>query len=547
MEDPSTSEFLPEEAPPSLTAEFPFPEIRETQKRALAKIEDGYARRKKYILNELPTGVGKSPIAIAVAKWASKLPEIEYRPGAYILTTQKTLQEQYMREHAERSGLVQLKGQSNYTCQQWSTDCSVGSKLTSAGKCEFCPYRDAKYEFLRNRFGITNFSYFLSETKFGGQLKPRKFLIIDECHNAEREILNFADIELTQQRADTCGAGQIPYLKVGGNDWSIKFNEAARDWLAQTFLPASTNYMTQLDLEKQQYEMDQDIERAAKSAKKASAWNQFDSKIKQFVQTNDLNDWITFSDNKGNLIIKPLTATMFAKDILLDRAEHVLMMSATILDPKTFARNLGMDPKECSYLSVPSDFPKENRPIYYKPQGSMSYNSKADTLPRMIRFIEKILIKYGNVKGMIHTHSYDINDALCSYLYTTSQASRIITHGRGPGSRDDAVMNHCASPDPTILISPSMTEGLDLKDDLSRFQVIMKIPYPYLDPYTKTRMRRDEDWYQWMTSLALIQASGRSNRSATDRASTFILDSAFEQFIQRNGRILPSWWVEAIV
>src|SRR5271166_219070 len=542
-------EFLEETVPP-LESFFPFETPRPAQKLAMERIQKAVAKKKKYIINELPTGVGKSPLGIAVARWATRLPIEEFRLGAYILTTQKTLQAQYVRDHAERTGLVELKGQQNYPCEKVSGDCSVGSKLTaSLGKCEFCPYREAKDTFCRMPYGVTNFSYFLTEGQHGGQLKPRNFLIVDECHNTEKEILSFADIEFTQARSDTCAAGLLPHLRLGPKqDWNIQFNTQARDWLEKTFLPASVQYMGALELEQQHYEQDGEMDNAAKAAKKLNGWKMFDSKVKQFVIANDMNDWISFSDQKsGNMIIRPLTATLFAEKILFSRAEHVLMMSATILDPNTFARNLGMDPTTCSYLTVPSDFPKENRPIYYKPQGSMSWASKAETLPKMIRFVERILTRYKDVKGMIHTNSYDINDALTQYLYTTQHASRIITHGRGPGSRDDAVVAHMMEKGPTVLVSPSMTEGLDLKEDLSRFQIIMKIPYPYLDPYTRTRMRRDEDWYQWMTALALIQASGRSNRSATDRANTFILDSAFEQFLNRNEKILPKWWTDAIV
>lgn len=493
------------------------------------------------------TVVHNSPLAIATAKWASRLKETEFRPGAYILSTQNTLVGQYMRDFAGL-GLVDLKGRSNYSCGQYKdTDCSIGQHLNKDTKCEMCPYREAKKEFCARRWGVTNFAYFLSETRYGGQLTPRKYLIIDECHNVEKEILSFADIEMTQGRADTCNAGMIPNFRLGTKqDWSIKFNEAVLDWMAKTFVPASTKYLADLDLEKEQYQYDNDYERAAKTIKKISAWEKFDAKIKQFILTDKLEDWIAFTDNKGNLVVRPLTATLFANDILFSRAEHVVLMSGTILDPRTFGRNLGIDRNDSTYLTVPSDFPVKNRPIYYKPQGSMSWNSKAETLPRMIRFIERILMRFQDVKGMIHTNSYETNNALCSYLYTTSQASRIITHGSGSGSREAAVINHTMSPDPTVLISPSMTEGLDLKDDLSRFQIICKIPYPYLDPYTKARMRRDEDWYQWMTALTLIQASGRSNRSIDDRAATFILDSAFEGFLQRNAKILPTWWTEAI-
>ena len=41
-----------------------------------------------------------------------------------------------------------------------------------------------------------------------------------------------------------------------------------------------------------------------------------------------------------------------------------------------------------------------------------------------------------------------------------------------------------------------MAEGIDLKDDLSRFQIITKVPYPNLgDERIKIRCNKDYIWY----------------------------------------------------
>jgi len=91
-----------------------------------------------------------------------------------------------------------------------------------------------------------------------------------------------------------------------------------------------------------------------------------------------------------------------------------------------------------------------------------------------------------------------------------------------------------------------MTEGLDLKGDLSRIQIITKVPYPFLDPYNRTRMDRDPKWYQLQTALTLVQATGRSVRSEDDYALTVILDSDFQRFLSQNQDILPAWWLDSI-
>ena len=44
--------------------------------------------------------------------------------------------------------------------------------------------------------------------------------------------------------------------------------------------------------------------------------------------------------------------------------------------------------------------------------------------------------------------------------------------------RDEVIYQHENSIRPTVLISPSLHTGLDLKDNLSGFQVITKVLYP---------------------------------------------------------------------
>jgi hypothetical protein len=97
----------------------------------------------------------------------------------------------------------------------------------------------------------------------------------------------------------------------------------------------------------------------------------------------------------------------------------------------------------------------------------------------------------------------------------------------------------------TVLISPSLHLGLDLKDDLSRFQIITKVPYPSLgDRWIDEKRKRSEQWYSWQTGLRLVQAYGRSVRSKDDWAATYVLDANFGYFISRNKTIIPQWFID---
>ena len=89
----------------------------------------------------------------------------------------------------------------------------------------------------------------------------------------------------------------------------------------------------------------------------------------------------------------------------------------------------------------------------------------------------------------------------------------------------------------TVLVSPSMTEGVDLKDDLSRFQVMIKVPYPDLADTRISRRKELEEKmklrplsYVYKTAIVIIQAIGRSVRTETDYAVTFTLDTRFTSF-----------------
>ena len=54
---------------------------------------------------------------------------------------------------------------------------------------------------------------------------------------------------------------------------------------------------------------------------------------------------------------------------------------------------------------------------------------------------------------------------------------------------------------PSVLISPSMMEGVDLSGDKSRFQIICKIPFPFLgDKVVQKRMKLHKDWYSSKTN-----------------------------------------------
>jgi Rad3-related DNA helicase len=199
-------------------------------------------------------------------------------------------------------------------------------------------------------------------------------------------------------------------------------------------------------------------------------------------------------------------------------------MSATIINHEGFSLTLGLPFDEVTTVAVPSPFDPENRPVIFSPAGSMSSKNIEKTLPIMTQMVKEVLNSHKNDKGIIHTHSTKVAE----HLKRTIRNKRIIVaHG---ADREDALKKHIKSKEPTVLISPSMAEGVDLKGDLSKFQVICKIPFPYLgDKVVVKKMNRWKWWYNTQTVRTIIQAVGRSIRSEDDTAVTYILDGDWKR------------------
>lgn len=531
----------------SLRDHFPFAEIRPSQQKALDTIEEAYRLGKRFIIVEAPTGVGKSGIAMAVASWAAtEQSPISYdtQPGAYILSTQKSLTAQYVADPAfARYHMAEMRGKSNFTCVEpgadgGTVDCSIGEMLDcgESGEGAVCHYKLARCGFISNPIGVTNFAYFLASSAYARSMPKRTFLIVDECHNAEKELLGFYNIELTQKRCKDLGIYSLPVLE--SNDML-----RVRSWLEEEFLPIAASQVEAL-LQKAQQWKTSDRATALVYIRRAKALHELREKLAE-VTSGAPTDWFSYSE-KGDLILKRLSAAGIAQPLLFRSGERVLLMSATILDSRTFMRNLGIPEDQAVVLKLDSDFPIANRPVIGWYAGDMRQACIEKTLPKLCQRVEEILDACEGLKGIIHTHSYKITQAVMAHLARTKHRNRMLTHDKERGAREAAIQQHSTSGADTVLISPSMYEGLDLKGDLSRFQIICKVPYPALDPYIVARKDRDPQWYLLQTGLSLIQASGRSVRTASDWAYTFILDGGFGYFFRQNAYLLSPWWVRSV-
>ncbi len=171
----------------------------------------------------------------------------------------------------------------------------------------------------------------------------------------------------------------------------------------------------------------------------------------------------------------------------------------------------------------------------------MSYKSKEETFKRYIPYIQKLLDKYKNKKGIIHTNSFE----LAKWIENSISNPRLIFHDST--NKDEMLKLHFESDEPTVIVSPSMDTGVSFDNDKARFQIIAKVPYPSLGSQkNKLRQNNNPDWYAWKTVAGLIQMSGRPVRSDMDYADTIIIDGSFGDVIKHSSKFMPDWVQEAI-
>src|SRR6188474_1587310 len=165
--------------------------------------EDGAAAR--VVVMEAPPGVGKSHLAMTLARWSG---------DAYLLTSQKVLQDQYEREFGDHLQLV--KGRDNYVCERYAdrvVPTSLGMCRRPRGPVCQCPYARAKAAALAGPIFCTNTWYFATLRHWHAeQLRRRRLLVIDEAHNLEAHLVNVYTAQFTAAEMKDWFGGPLPHL-----------------------------------------------------------------------------------------------------------------------------------------------------------------------------------------------------------------------------------------------------------------------------------------------------------------------------------------------
>ena len=544
----------------SLLDNFPSNlQARDAQKEILDAIQQKLKSGYQKILLSAPTGIGKSAIALTLAKSYEK---------SFVVTSSRNLQDQYINDFEI---LVPVKGKSNFPCfkqmekkkidlQEYDVamrqgltcdkgECEERTKDGKRQNCKFkpriqafqektfqeiiCHYYEQKFSALLADHSVWNYSSYFQIVKYNrstyADYLNRTISIFDEAHSIENQIIQFVGIDILKKHIDECG------IRIASYDLTDieMIIELMRDIVE--FYGREVKEIR----ESRTYQENPDYNRISKLDSNVDRFARARFEIASDPENFIINEPELEAGKFKSITIKPLDVSKYVKSFCITPFQ--IFMSATI-DKPSFCENMGFAPDEIAFVDTPrSPFLLENRKVEFLNTARLSYKSPKVNENRVWLKIDEILSKHKNQKGLILTSSRLRCKNIVKNLSSKNKKRVRICHARNPygKTQDDVLKEHAKSKD-GVLVSSSLWMGVDLKDDLSRFQIIAKAPYPnYTEKWIESKMERYPLWYSSQTITKILQGLGRSIRSKQDWAVTYVLDSAVEPLLNNSKNLVP--------
>lgn len=570
---------------------FPFSGYREYQEEILLEAAIAlFVEEYDTVMIDGPTGIGKSAINMALGKIAE---------NAFYTTPQKKLRNQLQNDGDLKEYHSALRARQDYSCD------SVPPKFTDGNRsynCEDCPVRVRGEESCRERgcsywgakestmeaaIATLTFAFLIIDnrvpshtlTQSDGEVQisfdDREVLVIDEAHTLGEQVASLhAGSTLTNYTLKTREPAYYDINAVGRGDVPENVQKSDVDPY-EVFNREMQNIMAD---EKPWIEVDdltiEDIKPAIKKVNSAISrkldvlsvldLNEDGGKVQSNLESlawklkmvlDDIEEdrpWVisggTVDENEGEyeVSLKPVYVDRFLENNVWSRAEKVILSTATLPfrdNPKKWAERIGREREDVKVISKPMPFPAENRQVRLDYAiGSMSGGGIDDHWDEIVSTLRDISRKHSGQKGLIHTVSYAraerLHEALPNLTMYHDPDSMLSSAG---------VIEKWQRSDKQMLLTPSMMEGVDLHDDLCRFQALMKVPYKNIKDSRVDYLLNEEgdwEWYHDTAARKIIQSIGRAVRSPEDYATYYVLDSKFDQAM--SGRT-PEWLEDAIV
>jgi Rad3-related DNA helicase len=573
-----------------------YQKLRPIQQKVIAAVMKGIDEGKTDIFISAPTGTGKGLIALELGKLLYEQKNID----SYLLTSEKSLQQQYetdcLQKFDERhEDVISLCGVDTYKCHVNDEPFSLGVcrmmgksntealKLDCAGKCEYLQRWQKAKE--RHRM-VTSYSYWLIQMNYVlakmeayAPFQVRHLVVCDEAHKLpdiiEGHFACSVDMKFIERIRNLImslrGAGHMNHgIAYEGVEAAIfRLLSLSPGAKAASHMDALCNLFIEYEALQKAVEVLKEtfakkwFKGSTQSSELKKKLRNLPKEVRSTFRLADslkdrsckLEDYIAIirDTHLDNLIVDAVSseerkyhnlndAHLFQKHFQ-EFSRVRIYMSAT-LQANLLIKRFGINPDNALVLDVDSSWDKRRSPIVLCKTANMTYKNHDASLAKCIRKIDGLLHEHRGQRGLIHTTS---NAIMTEIMESSRFAHRLVKYS-GTEEKMAILEDFSNYAKDAVLIGPSLTTGIDMKDDLARFNIVVKLSFPNMvSALWAKRYEVANHIYIGEAASVLEQSCGRTTRSSDDFSISYILDSRAESFINGNRQLFSSSFLNRIV
>ena len=564
--------------------------LRSIQEKVINKVRDAIKAGKTDIFIQAPTGTGKSLIGLEIAAGYS----------TYILTSEKSLQQQYEEDTIRFNAYDDVKsicGMDTYRCEVNDEKFSLGvcrslnmsnteaMKLPCAENCEYLQRwrkaKDADRTIMNYSYWLIQMNFVLAKMEERAPFLMRELVVCDEAHKLPdiieshfactidkkiidkitrcfntlrghrtlstnidtQPLFNAINRVITLSLKDDSSTVHLEALRVLAREYAsvLGYVNTLKESLGSKFLSKKN---TVADLKQMARRLPKEVKALFSLADNLKDRH---CKVEDYVENIDnhgIHNLIVDADAPHSRTYHNLSDTDLFQKHFAKFSQVRVYMSAT-LQPELLMKRWGIDRDKAHVMFIDSEWEDDKSRVVLCNTSNMAFHNAENSIRDATKKINLLLEKHKNERGVIHTTSNQITEDISTTVHIRHR-DRLVRYA-STKEKMEILASWDDYPKDAVLIGPSLTTGVDLKDGRARFNIVVKLSFPNMQSALwAKRAECLNHIYIGETASVLEQSCGRTTRSKDDYSVTYILDSRAEKFMLQHQKYFSPSFLERV-